>query len=356
MRSYLEEVNFPLIQQRFDAFWQREVPDGRPLIAISAPTKDPRPPDFPVPERLQDRWLDIEYILNRAEHRFQNTVFLGDSIPSFFPNIGPDSFAAYLGGELRFLDEGTSWVVPFVDDLSGYEPVFDRENKWWRFMMELIEAACEVGKGRFLVGIPDMHGGGDALAAVRHPDKLALDLYDRPEHVRRIMLRLTDIYREMYDAYREKTACVQEGTTTWLPAYSRGKYCALQNDFSGLVSPEMFRRFFLDDIRQLAEYLDNAIYHLDGPMALGNLDYLLEIESLDGIQWVPGAAARPMSRWVDVCARVLDAGKCLQISCTPQEVEFLLSELDHRGLFITTHCDSEEQGRHLLKRAEALAR
>ena len=355
MRSYLEEVNFELMQQRFDAFWQREVP-GTPLMGIAAPVEHPKPPDFPVPEKLQDRWLDIEYILDRAELRFENTLFLGDLVPCFLPNIGPDSFAAYLGGELRFVDEGTSWVAPFVSDLSGYEPVFDRQNKWWRFMTELMDAACELGKGRFLVGIPDMHGGGDALAAAKHPDKLALDLYDKAEEVERTMLQLTDIYREMYNAYYERTARVQQGTTTWLPAYSRGKYCALQNDFSGLISPQMFEKFFLEDIRELSDFLDNSLYHLDGAIALGNLDHLLGIESLDGIQWVPGAGARPMSQWVEVCSRVLDAGKCLQISCAADEVEFLLSRLDHRGLFITTYCSSQEEARDLLSKAESLAR
>jgi len=355
MRSYLEEVDFVEIQQRFDAFWRREVP-GTPLVGISAPREGAKPARFPIPERLEDRWLDIEYVLNRAELRLENTAFVGDLLPSFMPNVGPDSFAAFLGGELRFRDESTSWVAPFLDDLSGYEPELNEDNRWWRFMTDLVEAACEVARGRFLVAIPDLHGGGDALAAARHPDRLALDLYDKPEEIKRIMRKLTDIYRDVFDAYYRRISRVQEGSTTWLPAYSRGTYSALQNDFSGLVSPEMFREFFLDDIRELSEYLDNSIYHLDGESALGNLDYLLEIECLDGIQWVPGAGSRAMSQWLDVCCRVLEAGKCLQISCRPDEVEFLLSSLDHRGLFLCTRCESEEQAREVMKKVERLSR
>ena len=39
MRSYLEEIDFERIKQRFEAFWQKEIID-RPLIAITAPKKE----------------------------------------------------------------------------------------------------------------------------------------------------------------------------------------------------------------------------------------------------------------------------------------------------------------------------
>ncbi len=352
MPSPLERIDFEAVKQRFDAFWRREVP-GRPLVAITAPRPDARAPDFETPETLRERWTDIEYQCNVARHRVENTLYLGEAFPMFLPNIGPDSFAAFLGAELRFVDDSTSWVEPFVDDLTGYEPAFDRDNRWWRHMCDLIEALCEVAPGRFLVGIPDMHGGGDALSAIRHPDRLALDLYDVPGHVRRIMLRLTAIYKEVFDEYWCRTSRVQEGSTTWLRAYSRGRYTALQNDFSGLISPEMFAGFFLPDIRELAEYLDNSLYHLDGPIALGNLPLLLEIEALDGIQWVPGAGSGPMLEWTHVCRTVLETGKCLFIGCRPEHLLPLLRQLPHEGLLVSTGCGNEKEARSLLRRVEA---
>ncbi|MFO7957961.1 MAG: hypothetical protein R6X33_12785, partial [Candidatus Brocadiia bacterium] len=166
MTTPLERIDFEAVKQRFDAYWRRELP-GRPLVAITAPRSDSRPPDFEAPESLEERWTNIEYQCNLARHRTDNTLYLGEAFPMFLPNIGPDSFAAYLGANLRFVDENTSWVEPFVEDLSDYEPTFDRSNRWWRHMCDLIDAVCEVAEGRFLVGIPDMHGGGDALAAIR---------------------------------------------------------------------------------------------------------------------------------------------------------------------------------------------
>jgi len=355
MKSYLEEVDFEKIKGRFDAFWQREI-INRPLVSIKAPRKNAKQAVFPTPDNPEKRWIDLDYILNRMLFSLENTLFLGEAIPFYLPNIGPDSFTAYLGGDLKFLDERTSWVEAFVRDLSEYEPFFDKNNKWWKFINDLIEAVCQVAKDNFLVGIPDLHGGGDSLAAARGPSNLALDLYDKPDEVKRVMKRLTEIYYEVFNSYYEKISRVQEGSITWLPAYSRGRFTALQNDFSGLVSPEMFREFFLYEIEELSRHLDNSIYHLDGPSSLGNLDYLLEIDTLDGIQWVPGAGSKPMAEWVDVCARILDAGKCLQISCRPEEVEFLLKRLKTEGLFISTHCATEEEAYTLLKKIESITK
>ncbi len=345
MRQPIETVDLERIAECFDAYWQRRVP-GRPLVGITAPRARQEPRGFPVPDNPAGSMTDIAFQRNEALWRARNTLYLGEVFPMVLPNIGPDSFTAYLGGELDFVNDYTSWVRPFVDDLADWTPEFDRANRWWRHMCELIETLCEVAPGNFLVGIPDMHGGGDCLAAARHPDRLAVDLYDRSKRVRELMDRLTEIYIEMYDEYYRRISRVQDGCTTWLLAYSRGTYCALQNDFSGLVSPEMFEEFFLPEVRELAGYLDNSIYHLDGPSAVGNLPHLLEVDELDGVQWVPGAAER-MSNWVPLCRRVLEGGKCLHVGCEPDELLPLLEALPHAGLFISTWGSSEAHARRL---------
>ena len=351
MRSYLEEVDFEAIKQRFDAFWDREVLD-RPLIYITAPRDKQRKMKFPIPKSMEERWTNIEYILNRMELHLENTLFLGDAIPSYLPNIGPNSFTAFLGGNLVFKDEHTSWVGPFLEDLLGYEPVLDEDNKWWKFMINLLGAVCEVAENNFLVGIPDIHYGGDSLEATIGARKLIRYLFHEPEVVKGLINKLTDICIAVFESYHEKISRIQKGSITWIPAYSRGRFFALQDDFSGFVSPKMFMELFLEEQERLSNHLDNSIFHLDGPMALKNLDALLELEPLDGIQWVPGAGAKPMSEWVDVCAKVLNAGKCLQIGCMPNEVEFLLSKLKHEGLFISTHCSTEKKARSVLKITE----
>ena len=351
MRSYLEDIDFETIKQRFDAFWDGDVLD-RPLIFITAPRKRQKSIDFPVLGSVEERWTRIDYVLKKMELYFGNTLFLGDAIPWYLPNIGPDSFTSFLGANLSFRSEETSWAEPFLEDLSGYEPVFDKDGKWWRFMERLLDAVCEVAEGNFLVGVPDIHYGGDSLVATVGAQRLIRHIFSNPDEVKRLISRLTDICCAVLDHYYEKISRVQEGSITWIPAYSPRRYFALQDDFSGLVSPRMFEEFFVEEVERLSKYLDNSIYHLDGPLAIGNLDRLLEIDSLNGIQWVPGAGAKPMSEWTDLCAKVLDADKCLQIACTPDEAELLLSKLRHGGLFLSTHCSSEREARSVLRIAE----
>ncbi|HIE19199.1 TPA: hypothetical protein EYP75_05675, partial [Candidatus Bathyarchaeota archaeon] len=159
MRSYLDNVEFERIKQRFDAFWNHEVLD-RPLIRIIAPKTKRMKIDLPKRERIEERWTDAEYVVKKADLELENTFFLGDAIPFYMPNLGPDSFTAFLGAELAFRSEMTSWAEPFLKGLSDYEPVLREDNKWWRIMNELLAAFCEAAEGRFLIGIPDIHYGG----------------------------------------------------------------------------------------------------------------------------------------------------------------------------------------------------
>jgi len=352
MRPYLEEVNFEAIKERFDAFWDREILE-RPLISITAPKRKQKKVGFPIPESLEERWTNVEYVLDKMESYLESTLFLGDAIPWYWPNLGPNHFTACLGGDLVFRDETTSWVEPFIEDLSEFDPVLDKDSKWWRIMDDLLDAMCEVAEGNFLVGIPDLHYGCDSLSAALGPQNLVRCFFQEPDTVKRFVKTLTDLCIEMFDSDYGKISRVQDGSITWIPAYSRGRYFALQDDFSGFLSPEMFSEFIVgEEVERISKHLDNSIFHLDGPLALGNLDVLLRVDSLDGIQWVPGAGAEPMSRWVDVCSKVLDAGKCLQISCEPHEVGFLLSRLKHEGLLLATHCSTEREARGLLKTVE----
>ena len=344
-------MDFETIKQRFDAFWEREVLD-RPLIYITAPRMKQKKRDFPVPESTDERWTNLEYVLNNIELYFESTLFLGDAIPFYWPNLGPDSFTAFLGANLIFKSEETSWGQPFLEDLSVYEPVLKEDNKWWRIMNNLLDAICEVAEGNFLVAIPDIHYGGDSLIATVGAQKLIRHLFTKPEEVKRLIRKLTDMCCAVFDRYYQKFSRVQKGSITWIPAYSRGKYTFLQDDYSGLVSPKMFDEFFVEQQEILSRHLDNSIFHLDGPKALGNLNRLLKIDSLDGIQWVPGVEHPLVSEWIHVCSKVLNADKCLQIFCEPYEVEFLLSKLKHEGLFLCTHCRTEKEALNVLKIVE----
>ena len=67
---------------------------------------------------------------------------------------------------------------------------------------------------------------------------------------------------------------------------------------------------------------------------------------------IPGAGKPSPLHYIDTLRLVQSRGKNLHITIPPEEVEPALELLSARGLFISTHCDTEEQARYLLKKAE----
>lgn len=213
----------------------------------------------------------------------------------------------------------------------------------------MIETAVEAGEGRYMVGLTDMHGGGDALAALRNPEDLCRDLIDCPQKVKEMMAFLTPLWFEVYEGQHNLIQRKMQGSTTWLPAWSPGRYYPTSCDFICMISQEMFREFFLDDIIAQVEWLDHSLFHLDGPGAIKHLDLLLEIPKLGGIQWVPGAGSPSMTHWIPLLKRIQAAGKNLHLSVASDEVLPLLSALSPKGLMLSTWCRTESEAKDLIR-------
>ncbi len=337
---------------RIEAWWRGEVLD-RALIQVTAPR--PGEGRVPPPRDLEQQWLDPDYVVAAAEEHMRLTYYGGEALPIFYPNLGPEVFAGYLGADLEF-SESTSWSVPILrrwDDLSRIR--FERSNRWWQLTLRLLETAGQALGGSCLLGLTDLHSGGDLVAALRDPQVLATDLVDHPAQVKAAMALAESLYRPVYEEQMAVSGRYSPGSTTWLGVWSPGRYYPTSCDFACMISPAMFCEFFLPALRREIDYLDHSLYHLDGPGALRHLDDLLDIEKLGGIQWVPGANSGPMLQWLPYLKRIQAAGKLIHISVEPEEVEPLLRALAPEGLCLATHVDTEEEARDLLKLAARLA-
>jgi 5-methyltetrahydrofolate--homocysteine methyltransferase len=89
-----------------------------------------------------------------------------------------------------------------------------------------------------------------------------------------------------------------------------------------MIGPDMFDEFVKPELQASCDKLENAFYHLDGPGELPHLDSLLEIQSLKGVQWIPGAGAADNTQWADVYRKISDAGKKLQLFSAHSEKPF----------------------------------
>ena len=127
----------------------------------------------------------------------------------------------------------------------------------------------------------------------------------------------------------------------------------------------MFDDFLLEDTVACAEHADRSIYHLDGPGALQHLPRLLEIESLDCIQWIQGAGAPLPSTWTVLLKRIQDAGKSVQVLYSGahggsadfrREIDVLCAALDPMRLFIAADVDSVETADFIVRHVRDVCR
>ena len=343
------------IKKYYEAWWNCEVLD-KVLLRITAPRHG-----YQVKETkfgsVEDRF-NKEKVIEHAERNIQATFYGGLAFPFYSLDFGTDIFAGYLGAVLEFSPLGSSpiswadWDKPVIKNYSDLSMLRIKEdNFYWQKTKEFTRYALERAKSNYLVSLPDIHASIDALAVLRGgPEQLCVDLIENPAGVKEAMKHLWKawykVYEECYQIARES----QEGTCAWIGLWSSGKMYPVQNDFSCLISPSMYKEFFLEELMNEVNYLDRSIYHLDGPDALKHLDLLLDISNLNAIQWVAGAGQKKegIAKWIPLYRKIQAKKKAIIVYCQPNEVDFILENLSPEGLLIVPTCSSEKEAIELL--------
>jgi hypothetical protein len=350
---------------RNQSFWTGGLREG-PLAWITSPRALPgSPPAEPASEEAL--WSDVDYVLEAAEYELAHTHYAGDALPVHNPWLGPDQVAAWLGAELTLAPRlNTSWVAPFVQDWEEHRRLaIDPANRWWRLYLEILRGSARRGRSKWVTTYPDLHTGIDGLLALRGPERLLVDLLERPEAIRRAMGQMSELMKWIVERVDEVILPTGQGTSNWTMGWSSGRFlCIGQNDASCMISPAMFEQFCLPDTVAGCRLADHTIYHLDGPGALRHLDRILAIPELDCVQWIQGAGHPPPSRWLQELRKVQAAGKSVQVYYGPghgddadlaAELAALCRGLDRRRLFFWAVVPSREQAEELEHLAARLA-
>lgn len=328
------------VKRLYKAFWDRE-PLKRPLLIIHSHKHRVEP----YKESLVDpvtKWTDIDYIVEENERFIKSTYFAAEAIPDTSGGIGNGAVAAFLGCDIEFRQE-TDWFNPVIDDWESYKLNFDPENKWWKFTKELTSSFVEAGRGKYLFMLPDFQSDMDSLSNMRSPSKLCMDLYFHPAKIKEALNYIfNDVYKPTFTEIHKILTKYTDITTQWMGIISDKRHDVLQADFLALISPKMAEEFVIPNIRKEAAFLEESIFHLDGPDAVDKLDLLLDIEELGGIQWIPGAGAPTAVHWLPMLKKIQNKDKVLYISSPPEEVKELVRELDTKGLIINVGCDADK--------------
>jgi len=327
-------------------FWNGEL--DRPLLFLNRKREKPWPelpyaPSF-WPELPKE--LSSEEVIMRYEAQLEaQEGWIGDDFPKQWVNFGPGIAAGFLGAKVG-VAPNTIWFDPAEEKkISEIFPVFDRDNYWWKRIIELTTIAAERWKDKACIGYTDIGGNLDIVASLRGTQDLLFDCMDEPEEVQRVCNEVTKIWIKMFDelaAIIEPNGC---GNTPWAPIWAKSGTTTymLQSDFCYMISPAMFEEFVLPDMYASCDAIDIPFYHLDGKGELPHLDMLIDIPKLAGIQWVSGDGAPPAHDWMDILAKIKNGGKKCQISTTPEGAKKVVKELGGKGFILQVSGDMTPQ-------------
>ena len=330
-------------KERMKAWWDHEIVD-RPCISYYYPRLGEDFPDvmeFFDPIYLAENWDKVETDLDHFEIASKSWNFGGENIPRYFPNYGPGIAAAIFGVEPRSMSR-TVWFnrpTPVDEIVSLLESAeFTMNNPWYARLMRTTEIAAIRAKDDYSVAITDIGGVLDILSSFLGPKSIILTMKRQPEIIDTCRVIILEKLLKLYDDLQDIIEHNVDGFSSWMPLWCQKRWYPIQCDFSAFLSPKWFKRFALDDIRTQAEYMDYAFYHLDGPDALNHIDDILAIDSINGIQWVPGAGGelKCSDAWMPVYKKIQAAGKNIYIDLfeLPERLAHFYKELDPKGLHI----------------------
>lgn len=355
MPALLYKPDWEETQERYRTWWQHGY-YGRCGLAVTAPKEEPPDAAPPPPyTSIRQKWYDLEYLDQVNRYRMSRTFFGGEALPIWNPGYPGNNSIPVLLGNRHELDENTGWTVdpPVLADRLDVESLrIDRHHPEYLSTLEMLAFAAERSCGKCLVTVGAFGGCGDTLAALRGSQQLLLDCLDRPDWVRQSELYLMEMWCQHYEVLYEQVRQASQGSTCWFALWSPGRFYSAHNDFSYMIGPGMFRELFIPALQRQLEYLDHAVYHVDGLGAFAHVDALCELERLQAVQILPGAGKPSPLHYLEVLRKVQRAGKNLHITIAADEVRPALELLSARGLFLDVWCRSEAEARRLLQDAE----
>jgi hypothetical protein len=298
-------------------------------------------------------WFDVEAQVDLFIKSIEQRRFLGETFPVFFPNLGPNVYAAFYGAELEF-GEITSWSTPCVHRWEDIEKlVFKRDNTYFRKLEDLTRHALERCKSRALVGYTDFHPGLDCVAAWRDPQQLCLDMIEAPEQVERMAELAIADFELIYNHFDGLLKEAGQLSVSWMGIPSFGRMHIPSCDFATLISPKFFNRFGLPILKREVKTMTHNVFHVDGRGVAKNLDAILGVPEVHALQWVQGVGDDyPIMQWVPFIKDVQSRNVPVIVDLSKEDLKDFTQAVGPRGLFLWIATENEEQEIDILKLVE----
>jgi hypothetical protein len=344
--------HFQKAMQRVYAWFEGKIIDRPPVRFLHK-----SPPQADPPERTSEEWkslwFDAEYQVDSFLKKNAGKTFHGETFPVFYPNLGPDVYAAFYGCELTF-GPHTSWSVPCVETWEDAQAlIWDTENVYFQKMEKITNHALKRCRDHFLVGYTDLHPGLDCVAAWRGVEQLCWDLFEKPKLVGYLAKKAVDDFHRIYNHFDCILKAHNQPSATWLNVPSFGKLHVPSCDFSALISPESFARFGLPVLEREVRGMTHNVFHVDGKGVANHLEHILAVPKIDAIQWVPGAGSdRPIMQWIPFLKRIQARQMPIITDVALQELAGFTNVMSPEGLFLCVPTTNEEEELKVLRHLE----
>lgn len=340
--------------KRIYAWYEGQIID-RPPIRFAAHNAQYNQAEGPriTAEQWKARWFDAEQVIENFVKSLEGRRFLAETFPIYWPNLGPDVYAAYHGCELLYSDV-TSWSEPCIRDPEDIKSIqFDRNGTYFKKTEELMALALAQCPGKFMVGYTDLHPGIDCVAAWRGLQSLCFDLIDNPEMVKTLIQSASQEFHGIYRHFDAMLKQHNQMSVTWMEIPSLGTMYIPSCDFATMMSPRHFQELALPVLEQEVESMTHNIFHLDGKGVARHLDTILAVPGITAIQWVQGVGDdEPILQWLPLIKRIQAAGKSVVVDLKVEELDAFMEQMKPEGLFLCIAEGDEQQQRAIMKRTK----
>ena len=271
-------------------------------------------------------------------------------------SFGPAIMPALAGAGFEY-DTHTSWSVPAYDSAKlAKVNTFDPRHPIWQKYIQRLEPLLENWSwDTYLPSLADYLGPMDIVAGLIGSEKLAMELYDNPEDVKRLAMDAAKLLSEAIDFELKlhRKAGLTDGVTDVFSVFLPDRGVRLSEDFSTLVGPDQFQEFFHEPDSYVCKNFDSVFMHIHSG-AIQCLPGFLEVGGMGAIEFGNDPNGPSVDERIEAGKLVQKKGLPLQITSwniklDNHEIRRIKSSLDPKGLLVRFQTDSIEEANSLYK-------
>ncbi len=318
-----------------DFFFARHFEAGRALLE---PGRRIAPDDIDVAAYA----ADYERLYGEGEAIGQDGFFTAE------PYTGLPWMEAMLGCGIVANAESFASLPCLKSAAEGARLELAPGDAWLGKYLDFTRMLVNMGAGRFPVGQPIMRGPTDMVGALLGQTGMVYALADEPDDVRELAHIVTRAFLAVIERQRALVPAFHGGTSlgfyhVWAP----GPSIWFQDDLSALLSPALYRHFFLDCAREICATAEYTAVHLH-PSSFFILEDLLSLDGLLAIEVNKDVGGPSVAEMLPTLARIMERKRLILFGdFTAGELELVRRGLPVDGLALFVVAATVEEARAL---------